>query len=134
MNRYNIVLRNQLYDTAARPWEGDPTSLQAQLIQTMVNWSEISDHGDKPPVWYSSAETKECHDGDANQKTADQNMQYMRDAIGINIEGWVPNEEFESAREKAGILRSECAETANTDEEARKFYENWPLQDHEEID
>jgi hypothetical protein len=28
-------------------------------------------------------------------------MQKVRDFVGINIEGWVRNEEFEKAREKA---------------------------------
>lgn len=41
MGKHNLVLRNQLYDTAARPWEGDNTSLQAQLIRTLEYWPEI---------------------------------------------------------------------------------------------
>ncbi len=58
----------------------------------------------------------------------------QRDFIGINIEGWVLNEGFERAREKAKLIKSEMAEAADTEEERREFLEHWPFQDHEEID
>jgi len=61
-------------------------------------------------------------------------MQQVRDFIGMNIEGWVQNEEFESAREKAKLIKNEMAEGADTEEERREFDELWPFQDHEEID
>lgn len=134
MGKYNLVLRNQLYDTAGRLWEGDNTSLQAELIKTMAHWSEIVSPEDNPPVHYFLAEVEECLDRDAKQKNADEQMQQVRDFIGINIEGWVLNEEFESAREKAKLIKSEMAEAADTEEERRKFDEHWPFQDHEEID
>jgi hypothetical protein len=132
MGKHNLVLRNQLYDTAGRPWEGDNTSLQAELIKIMAHWPEISSSEDDPPVHYSPAEVEECLDRDAKQKDADDQMQQVRDAIGINIEGWVSNEEFESAREKAKFMKSEMAKAAET-EERREFDEHWPFQDHEEI-
>lgn len=99
MGKYHLVLRNKLYDTASRPWEGDNTSLQAELIKTVSHWSEITSPGDSPPIHYSSAEIEECLDRDSKQKQTDEQMQQLRDFIGINIEGWVQNEEFESARE-----------------------------------
>jgi len=61
-------------------------------------------------------------------------MQQVRDSIGINIESWVLNEEFESAREKAKLMKIEMAEAAETEEGRREFNEHWPFQDHEEID
>ena len=134
MGKYNLVLRNQLYDTACRPWEGDNTSLQAELIKTMAHWSEIAPAEGNPPVHYSPAEVEECLDRDSKQKNADEQMQQVRDFIGINTEGWVLNEEFESAREKAKLIKSEMAEAALTEEERREFDELWPFQDHEEID
>jgi hypothetical protein len=130
----NVVLRNQLYDTAGRPWEGDNTSLQAELIKIMAHWSEITSPEASPPVQYSSAEVEECLERDFKQKDADDQMQQVRDSIGINIEGWVQNEEFDSAREKAKLMRSEMAEAADTEEEKREVDEHWPFQDHEEID
>lgn len=56
MGKHNLVLRNQLYDTAARPWEGDNTSLQAQLIKTLEHWPDIRTTGEAPPIQYSEGE------------------------------------------------------------------------------
>ncbi|KAE9368100.1 phosphotransferase family protein [Stipitochalara longipes BDJ] len=134
MGKYNLVLRNKLYDTACRPWEGDNTSLKAELIRIMEHWPEIASPEDSPPVNYSPAEVEDCLDRDAKQRDADDQMQALRDSIGVNIDGWLPNEEFESAREKANLMKSSMAETADTEEERKEFTELWPFQDHEEID
>ena len=130
----SLVLRNQLYDTAARPWEGDNTSLQAQLIRTMMHWSEISSSNDNPPIQYSPAEVRECLDRDAKQKEIDKEMQQFRDCIGVNIDGLVVKEEYEGAKERAAIIKRELMEGAETEEERRDFDELWPFQDHEEVD
>jgi hypothetical protein len=79
-------------------------------------------------------EVEECLDGDAKQKDADEQMQKVRDFIEINIEGWVRNEEFESAREKARLIRNEMAQGLETEEEKEEFDKYWPFQDHKEID
>ena len=134
MGKYDLVLRNQLYDTAGRPWEGDNTSLQAELIKIMAHWSEIASPEDNPPVQYSPVEVEECLDRDAKQKNADGQMQQVRDSIGINVEGWVQNEEFKSAIEKAKLMKSEMAQAADTEGERRELDEHWPFQDHEETD
>lgn len=134
MANHDLVLRNQLYDTAGRPWEGDNTSLQAQLIKTIAQWSEIASPEDDPPVRYSSTEVEECLDRDTKQKNVDEQMQHMRDFIGINIDGLVLNEEFESARERAKLIKNELAEGADTEEKRIEFDNRWPFQNHEEID
>ena len=89
---------------------------------------------ESPPVNYSPAEVEECLDRNVKQKDADDQMQQVLNCIGTSIEGWVSNEEFESARDKAKILKGEMAEAAETEEERREFDEHWPFQDHEEID
>jgi len=134
MGKHNLILRNQLYDTASRPWEGDTTSLQAELIRVANHWSEIVSPQDNPPISYPQAEVKECLERDAKQKNADGQMQQIRDFIGINIEGWVSNEGYETAVEKARLIKNEMVEAADTEEERREFEELWPFQDHEEID
>lgn len=128
------VLRNQLYDTAGRPWEGDNTSLQAQLIKTIAHWSEISSSADKPPIKYSQAEVEECLDRAAKQQNIDEQMQGLRDCIGVNIDGLVVKEEFESAQERAKLIKAELLKGATTEEERREFDDHWPFQDHEEFD
>jgi hypothetical protein len=133
MGKYNLVLRNQLYDTAGRPWEGDNTSLQAQLITTLKNWSELSSAHD-PEVHYSASESQSCLARDAQQKEADAQMQQVCEYLGVAIEGWVPNREFEGARKKARDLKTQMLEAADTEEERRELDTCWPFQDREEID
>ncbi|KFY97733.1 hypothetical protein V500_01942 [Pseudogymnoascus sp. VKM F-4518 (FW-2643)] len=134
MGKHSFVLRNQLYDTAARPWEGDNTSLQAQIIRTLEHWPEIRAAGEALPIQYSEAELRECLERDTKQKDADEQMHQVRKAIGVDIEGWVPNDEFESARARAEVMKNEMAQAADSEEERREFEELWPFQDHEETD
>jgi hypothetical protein len=121
MGQYHLVLRNQLYDTVGRPWEGDNTSLQAELIRIIAHWSEIASLEESPPVHYTAVEVEECLDRDAKQKDADEQMQKVRDFIGIHIEGWVQNEEFESASENARLISNEVAQGLETEEEKEEF-------------
>jgi hypothetical protein len=87
MGKYNLVVRNQLYDTAGRPWEDDNSSLQAELIKTMAHWSEIASPEDNIPIHYPPAEVEECLNRDSKQKNADEQMQQVCNFIGINTEG-----------------------------------------------
>jgi hypothetical protein len=72
MGQYHLVLRNRLYGTVSRPWEGDNTSLQAELIRVLAQWSETASPEESPPVHYTAAEVEECLDRDAKQKDADE--------------------------------------------------------------
>ena len=72
MGQYHLFLRNQLYDAVGRPWKGDNTSLQAELIRILAHWSEIASPDESPPVHYTAAEVEECLDRDAKQKDADE--------------------------------------------------------------
>lgn len=42
IGKCNLVLGSQLYNVASRSQEGNNTSLQAQLIKTIAQWSEIN--------------------------------------------------------------------------------------------
>lgn len=79
-------------------------------------------------------EIRNCLETDTEQKDADEKMQHVRDFIGINIEGWVSNEEFEDAKERVRIITIEMIDEAESDEERKKIEELWPFQDHEATD
>jgi len=70
MGKYNLILGNQLYNVASRPWEGDNTSFEAQLIKIMAQWSEIDSPEKDPPIRYFPAEVEECLDRDIRQMRA----------------------------------------------------------------
>ena len=135
--RYNIQLRSKLYDIACQPWEGDNTSLQAQLIRTMANWDEIVDSPkDTPPLElsFSAKEKDECLERAAKQDRSYATMQAVRNAIGMSVDGWVSNTEFEAAKERARLAKVEMAKATETEDGLRECNELWPFQDHEEID
>ncbi len=44
------------------------------------------------------------------------------------------NEDFESAKERAELIKSELAEGVDTEEVRGEFNRIWPFQDNEEID
>ncbi|KAG4429850.1 hypothetical protein IFR05_014673 [Cadophora sp. M221] len=98
-----------------------------------TEWSEIAPPEDSCPVRYSSAEIEECLDRNAKQNNVNEQMQQARDFVGVNIDGLVLNEDFESARARAKLIKNELAEGADTDEERREFDNIWPFQDHEEL-
>jgi hypothetical protein len=74
MGTYDFVVRNRLYDTAGRPWEGDNTSLKAELVHTLIYWADVATSAMKGaglPAKYSETEVTECLDIDAKQKNVD---------------------------------------------------------------
>ncbi|KAL6705518.1 hypothetical protein ACN47E_006635 [Coniothyrium glycines] len=137
MGEHDLIVRNRLYDTAGRPWEGDNTSLKAELVQTSTYWPSIATSAMKEtnfPVKYPDQDITNCLDIDAKQKIADAQMQQLRDFIGVNIDGWVPTHSYEEARAKERYIKQQMLEAAETEDERKELNEHWPFQDHEELD
>jgi hypothetical protein len=54
-------------------------------------------------------------------------MQQIRDFIGVNIEGWLPNESFEDAKERAEHMKNKMLGEAEPEEERKELLEHWPF-------
>lgn len=131
------MMRSRLYDVVNRHWEGDNTTLKATLVQMSSYWPRIAAADMKDaqyPLKYSPEEAKQCLNIDAEQKTANTHMQDLRDAIGINMDGWVPSEMYEEATERMAHVKAHLLEIAETEEDREDILQKWPFQDHEEID
>jgi Phosphotransferase enzyme family len=127
--------RARLYQKARVPWEGDNISLKAQLIKTVQNWPSVrSKTAVKCPINYSEDEVKECLALAAQQKELDKSMQVMHDRIGVSVDGWVSNDEYEATKQRADEIKAQFMATAETEAEKREFDQNWPFQDHEEVE
>jgi serine/threonine protein kinase len=127
----------RLFATAGSPWEGDNTSLRAQLIRVVLNWSKIrSTKLSEPdcPISYSEQEVEECLYMDAAQKKAAGNVGALQDFLGVQIDGWVPNEAYETIKETAENIKSQMIAEADSDADKKDIEDNWPFQDHEEIE
>ncbi|KAF7506025.1 hypothetical protein GJ744_012272 [Endocarpon pusillum] len=132
-NQFTYVSR--LYNAARNPWEGDNTTLKAHLIPIITTWPKVC-RKDAPdcPVHYSEEEIKECLRRHEKQLEIDQGMQGMRNFVGVNPEGWVDNDEYEEAKKKAADIKAQWIAEAESEFERKDIEENFPLQDHEEID
>lgn len=127
--------RNRLYRTVDQPWEGDNTSLRAQLSEVIPHWSEICcKEAPGCPIRYSEEEIKECLTHHDKQKEIDRCMEGLRDFVGVNAEGEVETERFGEAKEKAASIKAQWMADSETEFERNDVEENFPLQDHEEID
>ncbi|KAL9023551.1 MAG: hypothetical protein Q9196_007134, partial [Gyalolechia fulgens] len=69
---------------------------------------------------------------DAEQKDADFQMAISRRRLGINIEGWVPLDRYEKAKELNRKLKSEVWEEAETELERNEIQNYWPFDDRDE--
>jgi hypothetical protein len=130
-------MTNKLFDTAARPWEGDNTSLKAEIIKLSRSrqLDAISSRTRKHLlINYSEEEITQCLAIDAKQQEVDVQMQTLRDCFTINIDGWVSPELYEQAKARVQDVRQQMLDVVDTDEERREIEENRPFQDHVEID
>lgn len=134
----NLVMTNKLYDTAARPWEGDNTSLKAEIIRASQHWPDMASSEQAKnspfPVHYTEEEIQQCLEIDEKQQEADAQMQTLRDCFPVNIDGWVSSELYDQAKARADDVREQMFEAADTADERKEIEENWPFQDHVEID
>ena len=133
MVSYSVQLRSKLYEVADTPWEGDNTSLQAQLIRTLANWDEIVESPkDTPPprLSFGPEEKDECLERAAKQDSTHVLMRDMRNFIGIDIDGWVPSQEFEAAQKAVRLVKLDMTNEAETEDDLREIDALFPFQDH----
>jgi hypothetical protein len=137
ISKPHLVMVNKLYNTAARPWEGDNTSLKAEIIKVSRSHhldAILSRTRKGFPFSYNEEEITQCLAIDEKQQEADARMQTLRDCFTTNMDGWVSSELYEQARARVQDMRQQMMDAADTDEERKEIEENWPFQDHIEVD
>ncbi|KAB8206652.1 hypothetical protein BDV34DRAFT_212276 [Aspergillus parasiticus] len=122
----------------------DPISLPRQhlvdrwgaLVRMIEYWPHLPDtRGIKCPVEFTDAELE----GFAKQEQMwfylSKLVNYWRDEIGINEDGWVSNDRYEDAVRKESQLKDSLVEAAEGGEEdIHLLNEGWMFRDREEID
>jgi hypothetical protein len=137
ISKPHLVMVNKLYNTAARPWEGDNTSLKAEIIKVSRSHhldAILSRTRKGFPISYNEEEITQCLAIDEKQQEADAQMQTLRDCFTTNMDGWVSPELYEQAKARAHDVRQQMMDAADTAEERKDIEENWPFQDHIEVD
>ncbi|PTU23284.1 hypothetical protein P175DRAFT_0515195 [Aspergillus ochraceoroseus IBT 24754] len=124
-----LLPRQHLVDRAGRQWNGTLLTLKGALVRMVGYWSHLPDtrgivseldgFTEQEQMWF-----------DLNKL-----VNYWRDEIGINEDGWVSNDRYEDTVRKTTQLKESLVEAADGDEEdIRLLNEGWMFRDREEID
>lgn len=137
----SVILRQRLLKFAGTPWEGDSVSLRAELIRLMQNWPIIAQTLDADPrasaclvapVHYAEDVIRETLELDARQKEADTAMEEMRDVLGVDILGWVSNDDYDATKAMALDIKAKMLEAAETPEDVIGVQDHFPFDDFDE--
>ncbi|KAJ5558044.1 hypothetical protein N7535_009534 [Penicillium sp. DV-2018c] len=135
------ILRQRLFKSAGTPWEGDSVTLRADMVRAIESWGNLiasssgtSNEGApfSPPTQYSDEVVQETLDLDSQQKDADIAMEQMRHALDVDVLGWVPNSEYEAAKELAAEMKARMLEAAETAEDITEVRDHFPFDDFDE--
>lgn len=127
------TLRRRLFHHASDPWEGDNTTLKADLVTLFKNWVEVNHDARTPcPISFTDDELTECLRLERAQSEADEQFQACKEVIGIGHEGWVPVAHYDEAKGCERKLRADALDAAETEEERERIKENWIFDDFSE--
>jgi hypothetical protein len=137
----NVMLRAKLYDRAAAPWEGNSLALEHILIEVLRRWPMAVDKENpathrsslKAPVAYDDRQTDACLKGIEIQEEKEQELEEMREVIGIDSQGWVPNDErLDHARQVRDLIKQEMLKQCTTEKERIAIRDHFSFDDHAE--
>ncbi|KAI9748388.1 MAG: hypothetical protein M4579_007239, partial [Chaenotheca gracillima] len=111
-----IMLRKLLFDGAGTPWEGDNTTLKSHLIRANEVWPLLTSAEDGSdlscPITYDPEETERCLDLNSQQEEVQTLMDKARRCLGVNIQGWLPAEGYNAAKQLSEEWKAEGIEGA----------------------
>lgn len=129
------LLKRRIFNDASSPWEGLSTPLQMDIVRVLQNWSKIApadSDGTIPacPVMLSEQEVQRRAALDESLREVDSEMERINGVLGIASDGWTPNESFDSAKERATLIREEGLAAVSDDPWLRRMTEqHWPFDD-----
>ncbi|KAL5041130.1 hypothetical protein BDW71DRAFT_213297 [Aspergillus fruticulosus] len=137
----SVILHQRLFKSAGTPWKGDSTTLRADMIRAIQSWSNLptedSLERDKrictvPPFEYPDTVIHDTIHVDTQQRAADTAMEQMRNVLGVDILGWVPNDEYEAVKEMAREMKAKMLEAAETRGDVTGVQNHFPFDDFDE--
>ena len=81
------------------------------------------------PFSFGHQEVEKTLEGMTKQEEADEQMELLRNAIGINTEGWVSKERYEEAIAQAAEMKAQAIGCAEDDFEREMTVRHWPFHD-----
>jgi hypothetical protein len=130
-----LLGRHLLVDRAGRQWSGNMITLKGAIVRATKYWSHLPDTEDiECPVEFSEAELEEFFQNEEKWLTLSTILDEWSARIGMNEEGWVPNEDYAGAKKRLEELEEEVREQCEGDEEDQPCFERgWQFRDREEF-
>ena len=141
----NAMLRAKLFSRATARWEGDSTSLQYALHQACIDWPmNIGVDNSTPaatattppppcPLEYSEVEMQQCENEHEYEQDKLQELIEMKDLIGIDSVGWVPDDgHLQAAKAMVETIKAGLLEHSSTELERVAVRYHFPFDDHDE--
>ena len=133
------LLRRKIFQHAGEPWEGNNIPLKGDLIQVAQDWpattiSRAGDDGNPSPcpISFTDSEIETTMQAVMKQEEADSQMEILRNAIGINVDGWTSHEGYEQAVLGAAEMKRQAVGYADSEFEREMTLRHWPFEDHDE--
>ncbi|OJD12298.1 hypothetical protein ACJ73_09379 [Blastomyces percursus] len=132
------LLSCRIFDNAGSPWEGLNTPLQVDIAQVSQNWSKIAAvHSDGSlsacPVVISEQDAQKRAAQDDSLRDVDTELEQINGFLGVGPDGWISNELFEQAKERAQSIKAEGFAAVDDDPWLRRMTEqHWPFDDYNE--
>lgn len=112
------------------------------MIRAIQSWPTLIPAGsvgrgrgtcNTPAFTYSDEVVSDTLALDERQNEADTAMDQMRNVLGVDVLGWVSNEEYEAAKEMAREIKAKMLEAAETDEDRIGIQNHFPFDDFDEL-
>lgn len=85
-----------------------------------------------PPISYSDQVTRDILELDAQQKEADLAVVQMQQGLGVGVLGWVPNDDYETAKKQACEMKDKMLEVAEIPSDIAGVQDHFPFDDFDE--
>ncbi|KAJ4349361.1 uncharacterized protein N0V89_007975 [Didymosphaeria variabile] len=132
------LLRRRIFNDAGSPWEGLSTPLQMDMVRVSQNWSKIAPANRDStipacPIVLTEQEAQKRAALEESLREVDYDMERINGVLGIASDGWTPHERFESAKERARLIREEGLLAVSDEPWLREMTEqHWPFDDSKE--
>lgn len=129
------LLKRKVFTHAGDPWEGNNVPLKADLIRVTQHWPDIVAEGNDGTsvclISFSDQEVRDALHIQELQEETNTQLEMVREAIGINADGWTSHERYEGAIAQAAEFKEMGTEDM-TEYEKDMSRLHWPFDDHEE--
>lgn len=99
------------------------------MIRAVQSWRNLIAEDCAVPLEYPDTTIHDTLRIDAQQKEADIAMEQMRQVLGVDVLGWVPNDEYQAVKEKAGEMKARILEAATTHSNVTAVQNHFPFDD-----